>query len=214
MATVVSVNVGPVAPIRAGRATRSAIVKSPVDGPVAVRGVNLDGDEQADRRNHGGVDQAVYAYACESYEWWQRELDRELTPGIFGENLTLEGVDVDGAAIGERWAIGSTVLEVTRPRIPCLKLARRMDDLGFIKRFAAARRPGAYLRIVAEGTLQAGDEVTVVSRPDHGVTIAIVNEALLFDAELAPRLLRAPQLAAGVREWAEARAAPWAGETA
>ncbi|HZO35867.1 MAG TPA: MOSC domain-containing protein [Solirubrobacteraceae bacterium] len=206
MATVVSVNVGPVAPFRAGRATRSAIVKAPVDGPVAVRGVNLDGDDQADRRNHGGADQAVYAYAQESYTWWQRELGRELPPGLFGENLTVEGLDVDEAVIGDRWAIGSTVLEVTRPRIPCLKLAKRMDDLGFVKRFAQARRPGAYLRIVAEGVLQAGDEISVVARPRHGVTIALVNEAMLFEAELAPRLLEAPALAAGVREWAEARA--------
>jgi MOSC domain-containing protein YiiM len=206
MATIISVNVGPVAPIRAGRATTSAIVKSPVAGAVAVRGVNIEGDEQADRRIHGGRDQAVYAYAHEAYAWWRQELGRELPPGIFGENLTTEGLDVDGASIGERWAIGSTVLEVTRPRIACLKLARRMDDLGFIKRFAAARRPGAYLRIVTEGALEAGDEVSVVARPQHGVTIALVNEALLFDDELAPRLLQAPELPAGIREWAEARA--------
>ena len=207
MATVVSVNVGPVAPFRAGRATRSGIVKAPVSGPVAVRGVNLDGDEQADAKYHGGVDQAVYAYARESYAWWQDELGRELAPGLFGENLTLEGVDVDCATIGERWAAGTAVLEVTRPRIPCLKLARRMDEIGFVKRFADARRPGAYLRIVREGSLRAGDEVRLVSRPTHGVTIAIVNEAMLFDDLLATRLLAAPELAAGVREWAQARAA-------
>src|SRR6476646_1681098 len=206
MATVVSVYVGRVAPIRAGRATTSAIVKAPVSGPVAVRGVHVDGDEQADRRHHGGRDQAVYAYAQESYAWWRRELGRELPPGLFGENLTIDGLDVDGAAIGERWAIGSTVLEVTRPRIPCLKLARRMDDLGFVKRFAQARRPGAYLRIVTEGTLEAGDEVSVIARPQHGVTIALVNEAMLFDDALAPRLLESPELATGVREWAQSRA--------
>lgn len=205
MATVVSVNVGPVSPFRAGRATRSGIVKAPVSGPVAVRGVNIEGDEQADSKHHGGIDQAVYAYARESYAWWQGELGRELAPGLFGENLTLDGIDVDGATIGERWAIGTTVLEVTRPRIPCLKLAKRMDDLGFVKRFAEARRPGAYLRIVREGSLQAGDEVRLVSRPEHGVTIAIVNEAMLFDELLAPRLLAAPELAGGVREWAQAR---------
>ena len=205
MAKVVSVNVGPVAPFRAGRATRSAIVKRSVSGPVAVQGVNLEGDEQADRDHHGGPDQAVYAYARESYAWWERELGRALAPGLFGENLTTEGLDVDGAVIGERWAIGGAVLEVTRPRIPCLKLAKRMDDIGFVKRFAESRRPGAYLRIVAAGTLQAGDEVTVVRRPEHGVTIPIVNEALLFDDELAPRLLAAPELAAGVRSWAEDR---------
>lgn len=206
MATVISVNVGPIAPFRAGRVRRSAIVKKPVQGPVATRGVTLDGDEQADVRFHGGADQAVYAYARESYDWWEQEVGRELPAGFFGENLTLQGVDVDGAVIGERWAIGTTVLEVTRQRSPCLKLAKRMDALGFVKRFAEARRPGAYLRIVTDGALQAGDDVTVVSRPEHGVTVALVNEAMLFDASLAPRLLEAPQLALRVRDWAEARA--------
>jgi MOSC domain-containing protein YiiM len=202
MATVLSVNVGPVAPFRAGRATRSAIVKSPVTGRVAVRGVNLAGDDQSDRRVHGGPDQAVYSYARESYDRWEAELGRPLDNGLFGENLTLLGVIVDEAVIGERWTIGSAVLEVTAPRIPCLKLATRMGDPRFVKRFAAARRPGAYLRIVQEGDLAAGDAVAVVARPDHGVTVAVVNEALLFDHALAPGLLAAPALAADLREWA------------
>lgn len=206
MASVISVNLGPAAPFQAGRATRSAIVKTPVVGPVAVRGVNLDGDDQADRKNHGGVDQAVYAYARESYAWWENELARELPPGLFGENLTVEGIDVDGAVIGEHWRIGSVVLEVSCPRIPCLKLAKRMGEPGFVKRFAAARRPGAYLRIATEGILQVGDTVDVVSRPAHGVTIALFNEALLFDDTLAPRLLAAPELPDETRIWAEARA--------
>jgi MOSC domain-containing protein YiiM len=206
MATVLSVNVGPVAPFRAGRATRSAIVKSPVTGRVAVRGVNLEGDDQSDRRVHGGPDQAVYAYARESYDWWEAELGRALDNGLFGENLTLRDIAVNEAVIGERWAIGSAVLEVTAPRIPCLKLATRMGDPRFVKRFAAARRPGAYLRIVQEGDLAAGDAVAVVARPDHGVTVAVVNEALLFDHALAPGLLAAPALAADLREWAAGQA--------
>src|SRR3954452_11906758 len=122
MGVVLSVNVGQVAEFHAGRAKRSAIVKAPMAGRAGVRGVNVVGDDQADRRVHGGPEQAVYAYARESYEWWEGELGRELAPGIFGENLTLEGIDVDGAVIGERWAIGSTLLEVTSPRIPCAKL--------------------------------------------------------------------------------------------
>jgi MOSC domain-containing protein YiiM len=206
MATVLSVNVGAVAPFRAGGATSSAIVKTAVAGRVAVRGVNLDGDDQSDRSVHGGPDQAVYAYARESYDWWEQELGRRLEPGTFGENLTLQGVDVDAAVIGERWAIGTTILEVTAPRIPCLKLATRMGDPAFVRRFAAARRPGAYLRIVQEGDLGAGDAVEVLAAPTHGVTVATVNEALLSDHSLAPRLLAAPALAGRVREWAASRA--------
>ena len=206
MATVLSVNVGPVAPFRAGRATRSAIVKSPVTGRVAVRGVNLAGDDQSDRQVHGGPDQAVYAYARESYDWWEAELGRALANGLFGENLTLRNVAVNEAVIGERWAIGSAILEVTAPRIPCLKLATRIGDPRFVKRFAAARRPGAYLRIVQEGELAAGDAVEVIARPDHGVSVAMVNEALLFDHALAPRLLQAPALAQRVGEWAASQA--------
>src|SRR4051794_25262045 len=175
MAAVLSVNVGPVAPYAVGTGKRSAIVKAPVEGPVAVRGVNLDGDDQADRRVHGGPEQAVYAYARESYEWWEGELGRVLEPGTFGENLTLSGIDVDGALIGERWAIGTAVLEVTAPRIPCVKLATRVGAPAFVKRFGQARRPGAYLRIAQEGELRAGDEVLVAERPEHDVTIALVN---------------------------------------
>lgn len=203
---VVSVNVGPVAPFVAGRAKRSAIVKSPVSGRMAVRGVNVEGDDQADRTVHGGPDQAVYAYARESYAWWEAELGRGLAPGLFGENLTLEGVEVDDAVIGERWRVGSVVLEVTAPRIPCFKFAKRMDDRTWVKRFAAARRPGAYLRIAEEGHLAAGDPVVVVERPDHDVTVRLANEALLHDHTLAPRLLAAPALHPRMREWAASRA--------
>lgn len=200
---MVSVNVGPVAAFRAGRSTRSAIVKAPVDGRVAVAGVNVAGDDQADRDAHGGPDQAVYAYARESYAWWEDELGRPLAPGTFGENLTTEGLDVDGAVIGEVWAIGSTLLQVTAPRIPCLKLQTRMGEPAFVKRFAAARRPGAYLRILREGELGAGDAVAVADRPAHGVTIARTNEILLFEHGRRSELLAAGDgLAERVRDWA------------
>jgi MOSC domain-containing protein YiiM len=191
MGVVLSVNVGPVAEFRAGRSRRSAIVKAPVEGRVAVRGVNVAGDDQADRRVHGGPDQAVYAYARESYDWWEGELGRPLASGTFGENLTLEGIDADGALIGERWRVGSVLLQVAAPRIPCLKLQTRVGEPRFVKRFGAARRPGAYLRILEEGELGAGDTVEVVSRPDHEVTVAFVNEAWLFDHSLRPRLREA-----------------------
>lgn len=165
-APVISVNVGlPRAIEWLGKRDTTAIWKAPVEGRVPVAGVNLAGDDQADRRFHGGPDKAAYAYAREDYDWWSRELDRPLHPGTFGENLTLEGVDVTAAVVGERWAIGSALLEVAQPRTPCWKIGARMNDPDFPVWFAAAGRPGAYLRIVAEGEVGAGDAVEVVERP-------------------------------------------------
>jgi MOSC domain-containing protein YiiM len=202
-ANVESVNVGRPRPIeRKGEPTTSAIWKQPVSGRVAVRGVNVDGDDQADRSVHGGPDQAVYAYAAEDTEWWAAELRRPLRPGAFGENLTTRGIDVTGALIGERWAIGTVVLQITAPRIPCWKLAKRMEDPRLVKRFAAAGRPGAYFRIVEEGELGAGDPIEVLERPDHDVTVGLVSHAYLFDHDEAERLLAAPALAATWRDWA------------
>ncbi len=128
------------------------------------------------------------------------------SPGIFGENLTLRGIDVTGARIGERWKIGTVVLEVTSPRIPCWKLAKKMEDPFFIKRFAAAGRPGAYIRIVQEGELAAGDAVEIVDRPDHDVTLGLFVEAYQRNRSLLPRLLDAPRLPAAWREWIEENA--------
>jgi len=190
-AHVVSVNVGRPALLRTGRrVVHSAIGKTPVSGPVAARGVNLEGDEQADKRHHGGPDQAVYAYASEDAAFWSAELGRELPPAMFGENLTLAGVDVSGARIGERWRIGTAELRVAGPRIPCFKLEARIGVPGFQRRFLNAGRPGAYLAIVGEGELQAGDAVEIVHRPDHAVSVALVIEAMLLDrtrlGELGP----------------------------
>jgi len=184
MGALVSVNVGrgrQIAISRRGRPLISAIGKSQVAGRVAVRGVNLAGDEQADRRVHGGPDKAIYAYASEDTVWWATVLGCELGPGAFGENLTTVGVDVSGGVIGERWRIGSSELEVCQPRQPCYKLAIAFDDPGMVRRFAHAGRPGAYLRIVQEGELGAGDDVEILWRPDHGITIAIVAQAIVSD---------------------------------
>src|SRR5439155_8921552 len=144
---LLSVNVGrPRTVPRASGTARTAIWKDPVDGRVAVRGVNVDGDDQADRRVHGGPDKAVYAYAAEDTAWWEDALGEALGPGAFGENLTVAGLDVTGALIGERWAIGTTLLEVCQPRFPCFKLGLRFGDPRMVKGFAEAGRPGAYLR--------------------------------------------------------------------
>jgi MOSC domain-containing protein YiiM len=165
--TVRSVNVGEPRTVRwQGRDVVSAIWKQSVDGPVRVDGVNVVGDDQADRRVHGGPDKAVYAYAMEDYDWWAASTG-VLTPGTFGENLTTVGVDLGGAHIGDRWVVGTAVLEVSQPRSPCFKLGMRMDDEHFPGRFAEAGRPGVYLRIIRPGTIEAGDRIVIepASRP-------------------------------------------------
>jgi MOSC domain-containing protein YiiM len=204
---VLSVNVGPVEVVEHhGRPVLTGIFKKPVAGPVAVRGVNLDGDDQADRDNHGGPDRAVYAYAAEDLAWWETELCRVVSPGTMGENLTTSQIDVTGASIGERWRVGSVVFEVTAPRVPCFKLGIRMGDPRFPLRFARAGRPGAYLRIVQAGEVGAGDSIEVLRRPDHEVTVGLVARAFHDDRSLAPRLLDAPELGGGWREWAHRHA--------
>ncbi len=196
MPKLVSVNVGTPQQlsVRRGRPMMSAIAKHPVDGRVRVQGVNVAGDAQADRRVHGGPDKAVYAYASEDIAWWEDVLGIDVPAGMFGENLTTEGVDVTNAVIGERWLVGTVELEVCQPRQPCSKLGLRFGNPKMVKMFAQASRPGAYLRIVSEGELGVGDAVEVVSRPDHGVTIAMVSDAVFKDRSLAARVLEAPQL--------------------
>jgi MOSC domain-containing protein YiiM len=121
---------------------------------------------------------------------------------VFGENLTTEGIDISGALLGERWRVGTTLLEVVQPRLPCFKLGVRMNDPSFVKRFAQASRPGGYLRIVEEGDLGAGDVIAVDkgALPDHGVTLRLVFDALLIDHSLIPQVLEAPQLIPSLRE--------------
>jgi MOSC domain-containing protein YiiM len=183
----------------------TAIWKYPVEGRVAVRGVNLDGDDQADRTVHGGRDKAVYAYASEEVRAWEQELGRDLGEAAFGQNLTTQNIDVSGAVIGECWQIGSTLLEVAQPRQPCYKLALRIGEAGFVKRFAQASRPGAYLRIVEEGEIGAGDSITVIDRPEHGITASMVSDAIMLDPSLIPRVVGATQLPADLREWLRQR---------
>ena len=193
--SIVAVNVGLIREVVwRGSIVRTGIWKEPVGTrAVALRGVNLDGDDQADRRVHGGVDKAVYAYAEEDYRYWADQEGVRTQPGLFGENLTVRGIELRNAVVGERWRIGSTLLEVAQPRLPCYKLGIRMDDARFPKRFLAAARQGAYLRIIEEGELRAGDIIGVVHRPDHGVTLGHMVEAVR-DRRRAAALLRAPRL--------------------
>ena len=185
----------------------TAIWKQPVHGRVRVRGVNLDGDDQADRSVHGGPDKAVYAYADEEVQTWERELGRDLGEAAFGQNLTTRGVAVSDAVIGERWLIGSTLLEVAQPRQPCFKLGIRIGEPGFVKRFAHASRPGAYLRIIEEGDIGAGDPIEITRRPEHGITCRMVSDALLRDPALLPIVVRAEELPLDLRSWMMSRIA-------
>ena len=158
---VISVNVGGLRPlVVSGRERLTGIFKEPVEGPVAVGPLGLEGDVQADKRVHGGEEQAVYAYAIEDVEWWESELGRELGPGFFGENLTLRGLDVNALRPGDRLTAGAVTLEVTKPRQPCQKLATKVGDMKFVKRFAKAGRPGMYFRVVEPGEVAAGDPVS------------------------------------------------------
>jgi MOSC domain-containing protein YiiM len=188
----------------------TGIDKRPVSGPVSTGDNVLVGDTICDKPDHGGRDKAVYAYAREDADWWAGQLRREMTPGAFGENFSTFGLDVTGAVIGEGWAIGSAVFEVSCPRIPCRTFAGFWDVPNLVKWFTAAGRPGAYLRIHQGGTVQAGAKITVVHRPAHGVTIAETFRALTGDRTLVPRLLEAPELPAE----AHARARRWLATTA
>jgi MOSC domain-containing protein YiiM len=201
---LVSVNVGSVRTVTwRGQSVETGIFKNAVAHPVAVVGVNLAGDDQADRRVHGGEDKAVYAYAREDYEWWEEELGRPLGPGTFGENLTTFGVAVSEAQIGERWRVGSAELEVCQPRTPCYKLGMKMDDPHFVRAFAQALRPGAYLRIVREGMVTPADRVDVVKPANPTLTVRDVAEIYVFDRARAAELLAVPALSVGWRHWAE-----------
>src|SRR5262247_4852201 len=201
---VLSVNIGAEREFEyGGRPARSAIWKSPVVGRIAVRGVNLAGDDQADRKAHGGPDKVVYAYAVEDAGWWEREIGRSLAYGEFGENLTTEGLEVNNALVGERWEIGTTVLEVSEPRIPCWRLGVRMNDQMFPRRFTEALRPGTYLRIIVEGEVGAGDEIRIVERPEHDLTIRDIFRIYTRDREEVERLLTVPLLSESWRGWAQ-----------
>ncbi|MCW2900967.1 MAG: hypothetical protein JWO67_3232 [Streptosporangiaceae bacterium] len=213
MAVLISVNIGTARTNPWKDAGTTCIDKRPVAGPVAVSApgpkgagaVGLAGDRVHDVKHHGGDDQAVYAYAREDLDGWAAELGRELPAGVFGENLTTSRLDVNGALIGERWRIGGqVVLEVSCPRIPCGTFEGWMRTGGWIKRFTGKALPGAYLRVVEPGEIQAGDEITVVDRPGHDVTVAMVFRALTLEPDLLPRLLTADALPENARRRAAA----------
>jgi MOSC domain-containing protein YiiM len=163
-------------------------------------GSGLAGDELCDTRYHGGEAQAVYAYAREDLDEWAARLGRVLDNGVFGENLTTSGLDVTGAILGERWRIGSALLAVTAPRIPCRTFAGWLGERGWVRTFTQRAAPGAYLRVVEEGRVEAGDTVTVLDRPGHAVSVGAAFRALTTEHELLPRLLAVESLAERARQ--------------
>jgi MOSC domain-containing protein YiiM len=187
---------------------RTSSAKTPVTGPVEVHRLGLKGDQVSDTRHHGGPDQAVYAFAREELDWWADQLGDEIRDGEFGENLTTTGVDVDGAELGERWRIGTVLVEVALVRTPCNDFKVWMgrcghDNRAWVRRFAERARPGAYLRVLQPGVLAAGDPIEVVHRPGHGLTASYLFRALTREPELLPSLLGLDGLAAKVRLRAE-----------
>ncbi|MEU7590942.1 MOSC domain-containing protein [Micromonospora sp. NPDC049230] len=187
---------------------RSGIDKRPVDGPVSLLTEGVAGDFIGERAVHGGPDKAVYAYAEEDAAWWAAEIGRSIRPGGFGENLTTYAVDVTGAVVGEQWAVGTALLQVTVPRTPCTTFAGFWGVPDLIRRFTVRATPGAYLRVLREGEVGAGDPVEVVERPAHGVTIGEVFRAMTMEPELLPRLLDAEDLPDKLRDKVRRRLAP------
>ena len=199
MALLLSVNVGRTKASRYTDTGVTGIDKRPSPEPVALRDPGprtgrsgVAGDAIGDPESHGGTDQAVYAYSREDLDQWQAELGRPLTNGVFGENLTTAGLDVNGALVGERWQVGDTcVLEVTSPRIPCRTFAGWLEEQLWVKRFTERGAPGAYLRVITPGLVGAGNTITVLQRPDHDVTIEMMFRALTTEKVLQPQLVAA-----------------------
>jgi MOSC domain-containing protein YiiM len=193
---LLSVNVGHVEAIEgAGKTGTTGIFKQPVQGPVFVSTLGIPEDAVVDKKNHGGEDQAIYIYTSPDYAWWADELGREMSPGTFGENLTLSDLDSATVAVGDTFHIGEVVLQVTAARIPCKTLARRMDDPDFIQRFREAEKPGFYCRVLREGRLQAGQPVTLEPFQGERITMAEMLRDFYTHGtteEAIGRYLRAP----------------------
>ena len=188
-ARIISVNTGPIRDFPGGSPARSAIDKRSVSGRVFAGKLGLAGDQQADTDHHGGFEQAIYSYAREDLDWWTEQLGRELRDGIFGENVTTAGIDISNAPIGQTWRMGSVVVQVTAPRVPCVTFKSWLDEPHWVKRFAAAGRPGAYLRVLTPGVVEAGDDLTVLSSPSQVVTVAEALRAFYGDRDIMRRLL-------------------------
>ena len=205
MAKVLSVNIAK--RIHTGEWTgsegRTGIDKEPVRGPVEFKDNCVAGDSVIDRKAHGGYDKAVYAYSIEDAKWWEGVIGRELRNGSFGENLTVQGIELNSSLIGERWSVGSCILEVSEPRIPCRVFAGFWDRPTLIKEFTDARRSGTYLRIIEEGKVSAGDEIKVISKPSHKITVLDIFEAKAGNREKIQEIVKVRELSEKYLEWAK-----------
>lgn len=160
-----------------GRRILTGIFKKPVPNRVRVQKLGLDGDRQGDLTVHGGELKAVYAYSAANYEWWNHELGRVLPPGMFGENITIDGLDEGAIGVGDRFSIGTTILEAVQPRLPCYKLGLRFGDQMMVKRFMRSGRFGTYFRVVTEGDIGVGDAVHLVHHDPASVLVtSLVNQ--------------------------------------
>jgi len=186
-----------------GSEGKTGIDKRAAVGPVRFANEEVVGDVVVDRNHHGGYDQAVYAYAREDADWWEKEIGQEISNGRFGENLTTSGIDVNRALIGERWKIGTSILEVSQPRIPCRVFAGFWQRPTLIKDFMAAGRPGTYLRIIQEGEISANDSIEIIFKPAHLVTIADLYAAKNGERSKVEEIASVKELSLKYQEWAQ-----------
>ncbi len=203
MMKLISVNVGlPREVIWKARKVKTGIFKDPIEGRVTVRRLNFDGDRQADLSVHGGPDKAVYGYPAEHYEYWRHELPGMKLPwGIFGENLTTEGLNEEDVNIGDRFRVGSSVLRVTQPRMPCYKLQVRFGRDDIVKRFLRSGRPGFYFSVLEEGEVSVGDEIKPLSRDENNLTVADVTRLYVSEKDNLELLNRAIQVEVLPESW-------------
>ena len=188
-----------------GRTVRTGIFKEAVEGRVALRTLNLEGDRQADLSVHGGKDKAVYCYPIEHYDYWKKELPgRELPMGMFGENFTTDGLLEESVHLGDRFSVGSAEVVATQPRLPCYKLGVRFQSDDMVRRFLASGRTGFYLAVTREGEVGAGDEIKVISRDDNAVPVSEITRLYIakrYDEDDLTSLRRALRVAALPESW-------------
>ena len=185
-----------------GEPVTTGIFNEPVDGPLMLRMLNLDGDRQADLTVHGGKSKAVYAYPSEHYEFWNSELpDMDLPYGMFGENFTTEGLFEHTVNVGDCFRVGQAELMVTEPRLPCYKLGIKFGRADIIKRFLQSRRTGFYFAVLKEGKVEAGDEIELISRDANNISIADITRLYAFEKDDLETLRRAVKLKALSESW-------------
>ncbi len=200
---ILSLNVGLPREVKwDGKIITTGIFKNPVEGPVMLRKLNLDGDQQADLTVHGGVSKAVYAYPSEHYGYWRTELPGvDLPWGMFGENFTTEGLAESAVYIGDKFRIGDAEVLITEPRMPCYKLGIKFGRPDIIKRFLASRRTGFYFAVVREGMVGAGDAMELIGREQQDISVADITRLYAFEKNDVKSLRRALEVESLPESW-------------